>query len=292
MMKQLACIYNASSGSATDKVELAPLFKEHGLKVDFLDIKAGEAKLLQKIKDGEYEALIAAGGDGTVRLTAQLAAEVGLSLGVLPVGTLNHFAKDVQIPLKLKDAVSEIARGVTKEVDYCTVNGQVFVNNASIGIYPSTVLGRESKQNFLGKWLAALVAFSATLASHRKLKATVTLPDTTWSHHTPLIFIGNNKYHLEKAGFTSRERLDSGQLFLYAVHATQRRTLLLLAVLSLFGMRARSADFMKSTPGPITIESTKSTTHVALDGEVLKMKFPLEFRMHPRKLAVLSTQPK
>jgi hypothetical protein len=94
-------------------------------------------------KRGEIDAVVVGGGDGSVRTVASVLADTGVPLGVLPLGTLNHFARDLGIPLDVEAAAETIAKGDVRVVDLAKANGEIFINNASIGIYPYLVIARE-----------------------------------------------------------------------------------------------------------------------------------------------------
>jgi len=283
-MKRVACVYNQSSGSALSADDIRDLFAAHKVTADCFDVTDGET-ISQQLQGKKYEAIVAVGGDGTVNATARLAVQHSLPLGVIPAGTLNHFAKDLGLPLQAAKAVVAIVKGKLLAIDYATVNGELFINNSSIGIYPSTVLRRERKSR-LFKWPATAVAFVAALFRHHTIHAHITTPTETWEHRSPLIFVGNNEYQVEKVGFTKRETLSRGQLFLYAVQAARPMALLLLALLSLIGMRRRSTDFRSVSSGPITIKSSKASVNVAIDGEIVRLHFPLDYKLHAQGLKV------
>src|SRR6185503_16647759 len=102
----------------------------------------------------DADAVVIGGGDGTVSAAADRAVRHGKPIGVLPLGTLNHFARDLGMPPDLRDAVRAIATGVVREVDVGEVNGRVFVNNSSIGVYPTVVRDRDEQRLRFGrgKW--------------------------------------------------------------------------------------------------------------------------------------------
>lgn len=290
MTKRIACIYNAKSGSAVDKEFIEQQFQDLGIDIDFITIQSGVESISRKLNDQSYTYLIAAGGDGTVRLTAQLATQVHLPLGILPLGTLNHFAKDLGLPIGLAEAAKVIANEVFVKVDYCTVNEQVFLNNASIGIYPAIVTDREKTQHLWGKWIAAFKASLTAIHENKNLSCTINTPEGNWEFLSPLIFAGNNMYDVHSSGLSGRSKLDNAKIFLYVVRATRRRKLILLALLSLFGVRLSSVETIKSTNGPITIRSNQTSVAIALDGEVFELKFPLLFKMNACKLTVLGVK--
>jgi len=281
-MKRIVCVYNPSSGSSLSKAELQELLGNDGVQVQCVNIAAAE----HVVPDANANVLVAAGGDGTVNATAQLAVALHLPLGVIPAGTLNHFAKDVGLPADSAKAASVIRTGTTKLIDYCTVNDRVFLNNSSLGVYPSTVLSRDKQDAVLGKWPSAVVAFVAALFRNPRVYATLAFAHKQLPVKSPLIFIGNNSYHLEKVGFTNRSSLTSGKLYVYAVKAARSTTLMRLALLSVLGMRAHKDDILREVTGPVRITSSHQHVQVALDGEVRKLAYPLEYTMHHKALKV------
>jgi diacylglycerol kinase family enzyme len=286
-MKRIACIYNAGSGSAAEKHPIEQQFNDLGITTDFIAIESDKQVIADKLKQQPYMSVVAAGGDGTVRLAAQFAIQAKLPLGILPLGTLNHFAKDLGLPIDLAEAAKVIANGTTAPADYCEVNDQIFLNNASLGIYPATVIDREKTQKHWGKWLAAAKGFIGALRTNKNMDCTIVAPEGSWEYSSPLIFVGNNKYHIDRAGLSGRDKLNGARMFLYVVQATNRRRLVILALLNFLGFHLRSTASARQTKGPLTIKSAQSSTDIALDGEVFKMKFPLHFAMNAGQLTVL-----
>src|SRR5690242_13341436 len=139
----------AGPGHANQVVqELEALFAPHGLQAHVLAASEGVG-LVERAREavrGGPPIVVAAGGDGTVNALASLLRGKPTALGILPLGTLNHFARDLGIPLELKDAAAVIAGGRTIDVDVGEVNGRTFVNNASLGLYPAIVQERRRRQ--------------------------------------------------------------------------------------------------------------------------------------------------
>src|SRR5919206_2234799 len=128
------------SAFAASSVEAAVAF------VPCEELRNTAVAALERAQRGEIDAVVVGGGDGTVRTVAAVLAGTGVPLGILPLGTLNHFARDLGIPLELDGAAAVIARGSARTIDVAEVNGEVFVNNSSIGIYPYMVLDRERRR--------------------------------------------------------------------------------------------------------------------------------------------------
>ena len=168
-----------------------------------------------------------------------------VAFGILPLGTLNHFAKDLGIPLDLDEAIAVIAQGHSISVDTGEINGRIFLNNSSLGLYPDTVRSRERQQRQLGrgKWVAFFWAAVAALRRYPFLDLTIDVDEQAYQRRTPFVFIGNNSYLMEGFNIGARERLDEGTLSLYVVQRTGRLGLLALALRALFGRLRQARDF-------------------------------------------------
>ena len=157
--------------------------------------------------------VVAGGGDGTVSTVAAALVGTEASLGILPLGTLNHFAKDLGIPLDVSGAAAVIASGHTARVDVGEVNGRIFLNNSSVGLYPSLVYHREkSEDQGRGRWVALALALSRVWRLYRRVRVSVSTGGVSRQIRTPFVFVGNNEYHLEGVRIGARARLDAGLL--------------------------------------------------------------------------------
>src|SRR5215207_4237232 len=157
----VAVILNPSSGSAgrdATSERIVELFAAEGRAATVLATGPGRTLADQAraaVERGCHVA-VAAGGDGTVNAVATGLLGRDVPLGVLPMGTLNHFAEDLGLPLDLAEAVHVTARGTVGRVDVGQVNGRVFLNHSSIGVHPKVVeLRRRWEPTGLGKWVAA-----------------------------------------------------------------------------------------------------------------------------------------
>jgi diacylglycerol kinase family enzyme len=213
----------------------------------------------------------------------------GVAFGVLPLGTLNHFAKDLGIPLALDQAVRLLAGGRRAQVDVGEVNGRIFLNNSSLGLYPDMVHDREKQQRRLGrgKWLAALWASLAALRRYPFLSVRVDAGGERLARRTPFVFIGNNEYTMQGLAIGERARLDAGKLSLYVAQRPGRLGLLRFALRALTGRLASARDFDVLLSETIDIETRHRQLRVATDGEVNLMTTPLRYRVRPAALTVI-----
>jgi len=238
---------------------------------------------------GGAQAVVMAGGDGTMSAGAAALAGGDCPMGVLPLGTLNHFARDLGIPPDLEDALAVVASGIVRRVDVGEANGRVFVNNASIGLYPHAVRAREAQEDEqgTGKWLATCRAAVATLRRFPVVRVTLHLPKGAVRVTTPLVFIGNNRYEMSLLALGKREALDGGELWLYVASHRGRIGFLSLALRAVIGRLDQARDFLGMAVGEVMIEDRRRIIPMAFDGEVCEMKSPLRCRSRPASLPVI-----
>jgi diacylglycerol kinase family enzyme len=284
-----------SSGKDAVRKALAGAFCAHAIEaeVSFVpseSLRASSQRALEQAAGGALDAIVVGGGDGTVRTVAGVLAGTGVPLGILPLGTLNHFARDLGIPQDLEAAVAVIATGSARAIDVAEVNGEVFINNSSIGIYPYMVLDRERRRATEGrpKWSAMLLAFLRMLRHFPRRRLRVITEGWAQPYRTPCLFIGNNQYSTQLFELGRRQRLDAGELWLYI--AKQRRPLafLLLALRAAMGRLDGAEDLETLQVGTAEIRTYASRLPVALDGEVETLRPPLRYRARPGALRVLT----
>ena len=233
--------------------------------------------------------LIVGGGDGTISAAVSALAGTETCLGVLPLGTLNHFARDLGIPLDLQGAAELIAQGDKRRVDVAEMNGRLFINNSAIGLYPLMVIDRDLQRQRLGrsKRLAMIVALLRILLrfGHQRLILTVNAEHARVD--TPLLFVGNNSYRLDIGAPGHREHLDEGELSVFVMRKKTRRGLIAASVRALFD-RARRDDMVQlKHVQRLRVGSHKSALAVSLDGEVVRAAPPLEYRIRKKALLVI-----
>ena len=280
----------AGGSGAGPAAEIEGRFRAAGADARIVPLEGTDiAACIRGALQGKPPRVVAAGGDGTVSAVAQALAGSGVPLGVLPLGTLNHFARELGIPADLGEAVRVALGSRLREVDVGEVNGRVFINNSSIGLYPAMVRRRERQRRRLGrgKWQAMLWAAFNALRAHPFLDLRLELGGRERRRRTPFVFIGNNVYRMEGLDIGERERLDAGVLSLYLAHRTGRLGLLALALRAVLGRLYQGDDFEAATATRLRIDGRHKRLLVATDGEVQAMDLPLEYRIRPRALKVL-----
>jgi diacylglycerol kinase family enzyme len=247
---------------------------------------------LQRLVDhavkSDSRIVVAAGGDGTLNAVANRLVGTSKALGVLPLGTLNHFARDLHLPLNLAEAVATIAEGNTIEVDTADVNGHKFVNNSSLGLYPHIVTERKKNQRLgWGKWPAFLWAAMSVLRRYPFVDVRLSVDGMNIKRRTPFVFIGNNRYEMEGFNIGARASFHEHQLSLYTTNQTNRIGLMFLALRALFKRLRTDNDFLEVCTTEIWINTRHRRLRVALDGEVTVLLPPLHYTLLPHSLRVI-----
>ncbi len=293
----ITVILNAGSGT-TDKQEdhqfIADTFAAQGIEAQIRLAKNGAdlVSIAQQAASGQSQIIVAGGGDGTINAVATALVGTEKTLGVLPLGTLNHFAKDLGLPLELEAAIHVIIAGHTGQVDVGEVNERIFLNNSSLGLYPTIVRQRERRQQRgYGKWAAFVWAALKVLRRYPFLSVRLSVEGKEIMTRTPFVFIGNNEYETSSLNIGGRSCLDKGQLSLYVTHDTGRIGLLRIAMRALFGQLRNTQDFVAMCTTEVWVKTRQRRVRVSTDGEVTVLETPLHYRVRPGALRVLLPEP-
>jgi YegS/Rv2252/BmrU family lipid kinase len=299
--KKIEVVLNAAAGSVAALALEAALskarqaFAQAGLEARVVAVSHSHlTDAVRRAAESDADAVVVGGGDGTLRTGAAALVGSGTPLGILPLGTLNHFAKDLGIPLAFDQAVSTIAQGQVIEVDVGDVNGHIFLNNSSIGLYPAAVAEREELRHRSGggKWLAMIRACFDVFRRFPLLDVTLEVDGRAGSLTTPFVFVGNNRYDMNLFALGKRSSLTDGQLSVYLTRNVGRAGLLRLALRALMGRLAQDHDFHAFTRPSVEIRTRRRLVRVALDGEVLQLTSPIRYAVRPRALRVLVPAPR
>jgi len=292
MTRRVAFILNEKAGSSD-----ADAIERHRARIEEIAnggpvfiVRNGDdigQKVDQAVAAG-CEGVVAGGGDGTLNAVASRLVGTSTVFGVLPLGTLNHFARDAGIPLDIGAALDVIARGEVDSVDVGEISGLHFLNNASLGLYVRLVRHRDRQQSTLGrgKWPAFAWAMWSAFKRFPFMTLQMTLDGHDSRCRTPFLFIGNNRYEMSGLRIGRRSSLQSGALSIYLAQRAGRRRLFVLALHALLGRLGSSNDFHVFDGQRLQIFSDHETLQVATDGEVTRLRTPLECRIHARALKV------
>jgi len=294
--KSVTFLLNGKAGScdvasATELIE--KLGAEHGVAVEVIAFGEGSdlTALAKEAVEKGVEIVVAGGGDGTINAVASALVGTDVALGVLPLGTLNHFAKDLGIPLKLEEAVRALFSGESLAVDVGEINGKLFLNNSSLGLYPRMVKQREAHQKRgLPKWIAFLRASLYVARNYHSLYLRMKVDDAGAEYRkTPFIFIGNNRYELAGLQMGKRNSLAGAHLWICKAPDTTPGGLLRLTLRALAG-RLKDGDLEATEAKEAWIETRGRKAHIATDGEVVALDGPFHYRSRPQALKVIVPQ--
>jgi diacylglycerol kinase family enzyme len=255
--------------------------RDSALPIDAHELEAAEvADRIRQLAASGVRRIAVAGGDGTVAAAAEVASSLSIELAVIPSGTLNHLAKDLEIPDELEDALRLAVNADARPVDGGTVNGRLFLNTSSVGTYVPFVRLRERLERWLGYRLASIAAGIRLLVRPRVFTVEVEIDGTLQRYVTPLIFVGVNERELRLPTLGGRARNGRRGLHLLIVRGRSRAHLAALAFAAA-ARGTRSAARMPILDSYIverfSITMRPARGRVAADGELHVMRAPLEY---------------
>jgi diacylglycerol kinase family enzyme len=229
---------------------------------------------------------VVAGGDGTISAAAATAAESGIILGVIPLGTMNLFARSLGLPLDMKAAAEALATAEPTRVDVGSVNGRFFAHHVTLGLHPRMIRVRERLRygSRLGKILASIQAWWMVVRRPPRLSVQIRADSEELSKRTTAILISNNP--LGEGHLPYADDLEQGQLGLYIANSRRWRDLLELAARVTFG-EIETPLLDRRLAKDIEIALDRPIVNASVDGEIVSLESPLRLEVHPRRLAVL-----
>lgn len=281
----ICVVMNTGAGRGEDAARVRAAFAAQGVAVALDPVQDGariEATARRAVVHG-FATVVAAGGDGTICAVASALAGTGRRMGILPLGTFNYFARSLALPADLDGAVAVVASGRTAPIRIASVNGQVFLNNASLGVYPAILKTREE---IYGRWgrsrLAAYWSVLKVLARMgRPLKMRLRVGAEERLLRSPLVFVVNNAFQLEQMNLAGADRVVAGDLVVFIAPDTGRLGMLRNAAALALGFASVDQNYMMLSAPRIEIDLPTGRSrfwHVARDGERERMTPPLKLR--------------
>ena len=293
--RRVHVIINARSGSA-DKEAASGRVEEHlssrGTHVQVELIRSPEdlPAAAGRAASGDADVVVAGGGDGTIAAVASALLDSPKALGVLPLGTFNYFAQRIGVPLDIDGALDVIAGGTAATMTVGEVNGRVFLNNSSIGLYPAVLKQREAAYRWIGRSQAAayLSVAVALVQPPALLNLQLEADGVPLSRRTPLLFVGVNRHQLAAFGIPGDECLDSGRLALYITRPLTAPRLWQLALRGFLRGLHGAGEFEVVCAADVHVTLRRRRVRVAMDGEVARLRTPLRYRLRVDALRVLT----
>lgn len=284
-MTNLGIVVNNKARNVQVLSTYLDVFSDHGLDYTLYNIDPVQLEEVIKKAQKNHPVLLVGGGDGTVRSAAQSCVRSTTVLGILPLGTLNHFARELSLPTTPEDLVQAILNNKTTVIDVAEVNGAVFVNNSSIGFYPHFAMKRNYYSKFYNKWLSYIPGFWRALQYHPSFNLTLKSDELNYLLKTSFLMVSNNLYTYEFPLKFAREHFDQSQLGLYFFKHGRLRVSKLIR----YFFKQKTSFEIKTIGEPfeIAIEGINKID-VSLDGEVLSLNNPLKYQSIPRSLTLLT----
>lgn len=287
-MDSLGIVINSKAKNAASLTTYLDALSKSG--IDYTLYKSNPSKLDSTIKCciKNHSVFLIGGGDGTIRSAAQHCANTNTLLGVLPLGTMNHFAKELDLPSNADELVQAIIKKKIVTIDIAQVNGWIFVNNSSIGFYPTLAKKREYYTKFYNKWLSYIPSFIQTLQRHKTFEINIKNKKIKLSIKTSFLMISNNLYSYKFPLTAERESFNKSQLGIYFLKHGKVR---FLQIVRYFFNSRHNFEIKKSTlPIEVDIIGQKKIA-ISLDGEITLVKTPLIYKSLPNSLKILTNNP-
>lgn len=300
MQRRFTVILNSGSGSRTGEQMHAAIthaMGQAGAPVDIIDV-GGRRDLDAAIAAAVRKAhaaghiVVAAGGDGTINAVAGACHAEGATMGVIPLGTFNYFARENGIPVDVAGAIEVLIRGVEKTAAAGMVNGRLFLVNASFGLYTTIIRNREQVKKRFGRYriVALASALSCLLRGRATFGVDIDSHGKTLHRDTPMVFVGNNKIQLESLGLATAETEGPDTIslvLLKPVTRWQTARLLLRGLLRDMRSEERLEEFSASH---LRVQTRRRTVACVVDGEIVNLTAPLEFSAVPQAVRLICPQ--
>ena len=287
---RLKAFLNSKCGNAEKAREA---LKKAGFDLEEVDPKDLESRIKQAIDAGTKRILVA-GGDGTIATAAALVAGTGIELAILPGGTLNHFAKDHNIPTDLDEAARIASEGTVIGADLGYVNNCVFLNTSSIGAYVTFVRDRERFEKHVGYTLASIGAFFKTLHQIRTFTVTLENENGKRSYRASLVFIGVGERELKMPVLGNRVKNGKRGLHVMVVRGRDRARLFNLGLAAIAKGTEEAEKLPEFNEFVVTggrIDLNRPGTMLGLDGELKRLNTPLDYRIDRDALRLVVAPP-
>ena len=286
---------DADSGEAHEVIRRA--FADHGIEADVRPVDAEHLAAASKEAAGSSAAaVIAGGGDGTLNAVASALVGTSKPFGVLPLGTHNHFAKDLGVPLELPAAAAALAAalaaGNVQPLDVAEVNGRLFLNFSALGLHPNVVKHRDTQQDVHGrsKPFAMAVAIFAGLKRMPLLNLTFTADGKSFRRKTPSVIVCNNEYQMKVFGVDNVSKAGRGSLNVYLAKDIGPTGIVRLMARAATRTLPDAKGFESMAVTELRIDTPRPhqrSLRVSIDGEVTDLPTPLHYRVRPAGLTVL-----
>ncbi len=292
-MRKGILFLNPRAGTFPDESRLRTMAAEHGLRV--VEIQPGlDVRVpVREALDAGMRTFVVAGGDGSVHHVAQTLVGTDGVLGVVPVGSVNHLARDLGIPIDDWQAAFSIAlHGEVRQIDVGRVNGRYFLNSVMLGIYPTISAYRERFRSMNSRWAAYLKAMRLALHHFPHVTLVVELDGRVETFRTQMFVVAVNSYDLRQVGVVApKTTFNDGRLSIYSLSFMSRWQFIRAAAKYFRGKVGEVPGFRSIRTTQLRVDTARRRLRVSLDGELVEMQAPLQIAAVPSSLLVRSPLP-
>lgn len=299
-LRPLSIIYNEKSGFHANRKEsvyeqIMTVFTEHDFEIQVFEINAQHhfdevmQHVLERHQQQDTGVVVAAGGDGTLNAVASKLMNTSIAMGILPLGTFNYVARLLNIPLDLVEAAKVIVTGGVQAIHVATVNHRIYLNNASLGLYPLFIQKRELYNQRFGRFPlnAYTSGLDVLIRDHKELKLSIRVDDHTYPVKTPLIFFGNNQLQLKEMNLNIAQCVAEGKVAGIVVAKSDKLSLFKMLYELIRGKLEHAKDVYSFSAEHVVVSTKRKTMKVAIDGEIEELETPLVFGVKKNALNVV-----
>jgi len=294
--RRLALVLNGQAGGLLGQTDAAAMLQEKlaasGDEVVVIAPESGTLpERMKAAKDVGAACVVVAGGDGTIACAATALAFSGVSMGLIPSGTMNLLAKDLRIePGDVDAAIEVLTHGQTRAIDVATVGGHVFLCASMLGTPARLSRHREAgrqRGNGVRAWAGFGRAALRALSRNRSMRVVLRADDRVMRVRTPSITVTVNRLDDDTARLFGRSDLSGGVLGVYLVRRSSPLRQALLVIRTVLTGRLRKPEIDVFTTRNLVVESGDAAMHVLLDGELRLIEPPLRYEVKPGALRVI-----
>ena len=279
----------AGSFSPADESSLRTLAAENGLRVVEVQPGIDTRAIVNETLAAGLRSFIVAGGDGSVHHVLQALVHTEGVLGVVPVGSVNHLARDLGIPLDWRGAFDVALNGEIRQIDVGIINGTYFLNSVMLGLYPAISTYREQFRSTHSKWRAYVKAIRFALHQFPHVTLVVEMDGRVDTLRTQMFVVSVNAYDLATTGMVApKTTLTDGRLSIYTLSFMSRWEFIRAAAKYFRGKIADVPGFRRVRTAQLRIDTGRRKLKVSVDGELVKTQPPLQIAAVPASLLVRS----
>lgn len=278
----------AGTFSASDESNLRTLAYENGLRTVEIHPEIDVRVTVREALAAGLRTFVVAGGDGSVHHVAQALVNTEGILGVVPVGSVNHLARDLGVPIDDWRAALEIAvRGEIRQIDVGRVNGRYFLNSVMVGLYTTVSEYRERFRSMHSRWRAYIKAARLALRHFPHVNLVVEMEGRVETMRTQMFVVAVNSYDLSQTGIVSpKTTFNDGRLSIYSLSFMSRLQFARAAAKYFRGKIGEVDGFRSVRVAQLRVDTGKRRLRISVDGELVEMQTPLQIAAVPSSLLV------